>query len=279
MTLDLDSHLSSIFSDAIKTKISLHTGLNTAYKIELENKKVFFVKFQNNANDFLIKEAKELQTLAKFIHCPQVIHSDKHCLVLEYLSPETSPLSQSELAKQLAKLHQQKSQYFGFSFDNKLGTSFQANAFNEKITHWKDFFWDYRLFPQIKMAKNNGYLNQDIHKKLLSLQKKLETLLPQKVTPVLLHGDLWSGNFLTSKGKFFFIDPACYYGHNEIELALGFMFGGFQQDFYTTYFQYHPQEEGFNERKYLYQLYHYLNHLNIFGGSYLSSIKEILAIL
>ena len=279
MAVDLDSHLISVFSAAIKKKISLHTGLNAAYKIELENKEVFFVKFQNNANDFLKKEARELQTLAKFVCCPKVIHNDKHCLVLEYLPPEREPLSGSELAKQLAKLHQQKNQYFGFAFDNKLGTSFQANAPNKKITDWRDFYWHYRLLPQIKTAKNSGYLNQDLYKKLLAIQKKLEILLPQKVTPVLLHGDLWSGNFLTSKGKFFFIDPACYYGHNEMELALGFMFGGFQQDFYTTYFQYHPQEEGFSERKYLYQLYHYLNHLNIFGVSYLPNIKKILAIL
>ena len=93
-----------------------------------------------------------------------------------------------------------------------------------------------------------------------------------------MHGDLWSGNVLGSKDSTYFIDnPACYYGHSESDLALANMFGGFGNDFFQIYFQTHPKQPDFEKRQYLYQLYHYLNHTNLFGTGYLSGVNNCVA--
>lgn len=271
--------LEKILASKIVNTGALSSGLNTVFKADLVDGSSVFIKQQKTANDLFIKEGKELSLLGQFINTPKVIYADEFYLVLEYLSASGSGLNQLDLGEQLAKLHQQKQHFFGFDFDNKIGTTPQYNAVNKKIANWREFYWDYRLLLQINLAKQNNLLSSDVANKLLSLKSTLKDLLPIDISPVLLHGDLWSGNALAVANKAYFIDPACYYGHNEADLALTYMFGGFGADFYSAYHKQHPPTNGFDKRKYLYMLYHYLNHLNLFGSSYLGGVKQCLTAL
>ena len=257
------------------TKInSISTGLNKAYQAKLADGSQVFIKTQPYSNDLLIKEAKELSLLGQFIRVPQVIYVDKVCLVLEWIQTNDTQANQILLAQQLAILHQQTGQTFGFEFDNKIGTTPQINAVGKNIDNWANFYWDYRLKPQIDLAYQNQSLSEQLYQDLLKIKPQLSHLLPDEVTPVLLHGDLWSGNVIYSKTEAVFIDCACYYGHSEADLALTRMFGGFSSDFYQTYHHIHPKQVGFEKRQSLYQLYHYLNHVNLFGSGYLSGVNS-----
>ncbi len=124
------------------------------------------------------------------------------------------------------------------------------------------------------MARKNGYLNSHDFSSLIKIENTLPKLLDDNIKPVLLHGDLWSGNFISGKKYPYFIDTASYYGHSEADLALTFMFGGFSNEFYNGYKSIMPFAEGFDKRKPLYMLYHYLNHLNLFGNTYYSGVMN-----
>lgn len=269
-------NLSHILNQNIVKTQSLSTSLNQADKITLEDGVIYFVKSQHKPNNLLIKEGKELSLLGQFANVPAVIYHDEYYLVLEYLSADNSN-QQAELGKILANLHRQEMPYFGFEFDNKIGQTPQQNAVDKNAQNWSEFYWQYRLLPQINLAQK--YIDKQLFNALLSLQTCLSALLPENIKPVLLHGDLWSGNVLFSKGKPYLIDPACYYGHSEADLALTNMFGGFSTDFYQNYHQAHPKTGHFEKRKYAYMLYHYLNHVNLFGSSYLSGVKQCLKYL
>lgn len=276
----LDDFIEQYFNQAITHKTNISTGLLSAYKIILANNQTIFVKHQTQTNDNFITEAKELEVLNKFISTPKVLFANAHFLILQWIESVYNPHAQDQLGKDLAYLHQQKSDYFGFDFDNKIGTTSQNNAVDKHITHWDEFYWNYRLLPQINLAKNNNFLDNSEYKLLLNIEKILHNILPNSITPSLLHGDLWSGNYLSGKTQIYFIDSACYYGHNEVDFALTFMFGGFDDDFYKSYQEVISFADGFELRKPLYMLYHYLNHLNIFGSSYksptLSCCKRLL---
>ena len=144
----------------------------------------------------------------------------------------------------------------------------QYNAINQSVTSWSFFFWEYRLLFQIKYALKNKLISHKEYTKLLLIKSKLKNLLSNSIKPSLLHGDLWSGNVISGINGPVFIDTSCYYGHSEADLALTYMFGGFSNDFYRSYELHSPLESGSEQRKPIYMLYHYLNHLNIFGRSY-----------
>ncbi len=247
---------------------SIGTGLFKAYKVILDDNTKAFIKYQEQADNQLINEAKELLLLGKTIHTPTVLGSCEHSLILEWVESANNSNLQIQLGAQMAKLHRQKSSYFGFEFDNKIGQTPQYNAPGKSINSWEEFFWEYRLLFQIKLAKKNKLINQQDFQQLLRIEAILPKLLNSSIKPSLLHGDLWSGNYISGKNNPYFIDTASYYGHREIDFALTFMFGGFSNDFYQTYNAQYPLDEGFNDRKPLYMLYHYLNHLNLFGSGY-----------
>ncbi|WP_262711445.1 MULTISPECIES: fructosamine kinase family protein [Flavobacteriaceae] len=134
-----------------------------------------------------------------------------------------------------------------------------------------------RLKPQVKLAFDTGALKTKELHLFESLYKQLPTIFPIE-NPSVIHGDLWSGNFIaTTNNKAVFIDPAVYYGHREVDLAMSLLFGGFSNIFYTTYNEVYPLQKGFNNRKDIYNLYPLLIHLNLFGKSYLQSIKTIVS--
>jgi fructosamine-3-kinase len=232
----------------------------------LESGKSIFVKSDKD----IALEIDGLQTLAKkAFPVPNIIASNKQLLVLDYIKSGNN--CQANIGEQLANLHKNTTQYYGYSIDNKIGRSTQYNAINQKITHWFEFFWQYRITPQLEMA-NNSQLTDSLNQ----IKNKIKDLLSETNSqPTLLHGDLWSGNVMCdNQQNAIFIDPAVYYGDRESDFALADMFGGFSADFYQAYNNIYPLEQGFEKRLTIYKLYHYLNHYNIFGNSYLSSVNS-----
>jgi fructosamine-3-kinase len=170
------------------------------------------------------------------------------------------------LGRMLAAMHRVQGDRFGWARDNYIGSTPQANGAYES---WQEFWREQRLGPQLALAHKNGF-NVDAD----GVCELLEGHAP---APSLLHGDLWGGNagFLADDRPVLF-DPAVYYGDREADLAMTALFGGFPREFYSAY---GPLPPGYETRKHLYNLYHLLNHLNLFGGGYLGQVKATLRLL
>lgn len=174
-----------------------------------------------------------------------------------------------KFAKDLAALHKQTAAEFGFNSSNYIGSLPQYNGRHTKAA---DFFISERLEPQITMASERGFSLGD----LSSFFRNIFVIIPDE-PPALLHGDLWSGNYITNnEGLPCLIDPAVSYGPREMDLAMMKLFGGFPEKVFSDYHQLFPVQKGFEERVPLWQLYYLLVHLNIFGSSYLPPVKQIL---
>ncbi len=170
------------------------------------------------------------------------------------------------LARMLAALHRHSGERFGWGADNWIGLSPQKNGWRED---WVGFYRDCRLAPQLERA---GLL-PEAETLIARLSAFFEGYRP---APSLLHGDLWSGNVgFTPAGPVLF-DPAVYYGDREADLAMTELFGGFPGEFYAAYRAAWPLDSGYETRKHLYNLYHLLNHLNLFGGGYLGQARAML---
>ena len=232
----------------------------------------YFVKCSPDF-ECLESEADGLTALAnsKTIRVPALVKFDTDgstgFLITEYLQLQSKLKSFSQFAADLARLHQTVGPAFGWHRDNHIGAARQHNAHCED---WVEFFRDRRLQIQFHRAFQNGFGG--------SLQKPGERLLSHlplafrgyEPTPSLLHGDLWQGNFgFASGGTPVVFDPAVYYGDRETDIAMTEMFGGFAESFYRAYHEAWPLSDGYQLRKRIYNLYHILNHLNIFGGGYL----------
>lgn len=250
--------------------------INRASHIQLLDEREFFLKV-NDASllEMFSCEASGLKKLKEIgpVRVPQVIGNPQVCdgssfLVLEWIATGHSTTMTEQLGRQLAVMHQiDVGSSYGFEHDNYLGSSHQPNPCNE---NWVQFFRDHRLGFQLKLARTNGYQGelQTIGDKMLS---RLEQLLPTICRPSLIHGDLWSGNYMADKqGKPVLIDPATSFADREAEFGMIVLFGGLDRRFYDAYQEVWPFEDGYSERFEIYKLYHLLNHLNLFGTSYLS---------
>jgi fructosamine-3-kinase len=145
---------------------------------------------------------------------------------------------------------------------------------NKKHSDWISFFVEERLEKQVSLA--HEYLSSSNFSAFNRLYKRLGELIPPE-PPALLHGDLWGGNYMVSSdGKACLIDPAVYYGHREIDIAMTTLFEGFDGDFYASYHEEYPLEKGWRDRLDIFNLYPLLIHLNLFGSGYLGSIERIL---
>ena len=222
--------------------------------------------------DLLGAEADGLRALrGAGVRAPEAFASGtagrKAYLLLENLELETSG-DFAALGRMLAQLHRTTGPRFGWERDNFIGPTPQVNGWNE---NWTDFWIEKRMKPQFALAEKNGF-----HLEPLDFSELLEGHHPQ---PSLLHGDLWSGNAGFSDGQPVIFDPSVYYGDREADLAMTELFGGFPGEFYSAYRQEFPADAGYEKRKHLYNLYHLLNHLNIFGGGYLAQVKATLGLL
>ena len=227
----------------------------------------------------LQKEAKGLELLRKGgLNTPIVIdqfeQDDSQVIILDHIESE-APAKQFwiRFADELSKLHQNYNPDFGLDHDNYIGSLYQENT--EKPS-WEIFFVENRLQPLIKMGFDKELLDKGHVKKFEDLFKILAELIPTE-NPSLLHGDLWSGNLICSELQLpVFIDPAVYYGHREIDIAMTQMFGGFDPVFLSHYHEVYPLEKGWEKRIEIHNLYPNLVHLNLFGKSYLGGIERVL---
>lgn len=256
-------------------------SINSAYRLST-NQGELFLKWNSDApTDFFEKEAeglKLLNTAETNLRIPEVVavenpgNGTPGFLLMEHIEAGRRGDSTS-FGADLAILHQTKETEFGLSSDNYIGSLPQSN---HKHSEWELFFNEERIKPQLKMAVDSGKMDASYQQKWDRLSSKLSDFLPA-TKPSLVHGDLWSGNYLyDTDGRAVLIDPAVYYGHPEMDLAFSKMFGGFSADFYRGYESVSPLENGFNERVPIYNLYPLLVHVNLFGGHYISQTKGVL---
>lgn len=194
-------------------------------------------------------------------------------LVLEWLElSHDSGSSWEAMGHKLAALHQTTSRKgFGWQVNNTIGSTVQINDWT---MNWTNFWTEHRLGYQFKLAAQRGGIFSDQIRLLNAIPKLLAGRDPQ---PSLVHGDLWSGNAaITQAGEPVIFDPATYYGDREVDLAMTELFGGFPANFYRGYNAAFPLESGYSQRKTLYNLYHTLNHFNLFGGSYAAQANRMI---
>jgi len=260
-------------------------SINNAYLLMGDNGQHYFVKTNHSGRqDMFEAEAKGLMEMlsSNTIKVPEPIcfgDDQLHSyIVLEYLDMRSSA-NQAVLAEQLAAMHRVTAEQFGWEIDNTIGSTFQGNTWNN---NWLDFWSEQRLGFQLKLAAKNGYGGalQSLGEKLLVEMPKL--FANRKIQASMLHGDLWGGNVAGLKdGAPVIFDPAFYYGDREADLAMTYVFGGFSAGFYASYQNAFPLDDGFSVRKTFYNIYHIINHLNIFGGGYhgqaIHMLEQVLA--
>ena len=227
-------------------------------------------------------EAHGLRTLAATatINVPTVVAvlaSDgggPAALLSTWLDGAGTSLDPVALGEELAALHRQTAPAFGFEADNFIGGTPQVNGWQPS---WPAFFRTRRLLPQITLAATAGLLDAARQRTLERLLTRLDDRLAVSGAPALIHGDLWRGNVVAGPGgRPALIDPAVAYSHREAEIAFTELFGGFSPRFYAAYTAAWPLEPDYATRRPIYNLYHALNHLNLFGGSYLGLVDDLL---
>lgn len=272
-----------LFDSNIKS-ISTLSGGDTAqvFKVTTQSD-VFVLKSSNTASaeNLLLAEVTGLKQIeaTKTIATPPsyaygTIGTNTY-LILEWIPQKTPDAKAMEqLGSQLAALHSASgSNTFGSTENNYIGTLKQVNTIE---TNWGIFFSKHRLNAQLILAKNLGYLSLADIPSLESMEQ-LITNYCGDIKPSLLHGDLWSGNYLIHEnGTPYLIDPSVYYGHNQVDLAMSKLFGGFSNSFYEAYHNSIPPHKNENALTEIYQLYYLLVHLNIFGNSYRNSVQQLL---
>jgi fructosamine-3-kinase len=255
--------------------------ISQGHRIESSNQ-YFFVKINSSDNFSMFEaEASGLQEIynSRTLRVPVPIcwgrNESRSWLVMEFLERGSAGREGAEsLGRGLASMHRFSSEKFGWVRDNTIGTTPQ---FNRLSFNWIQFWRDHRLGYQLQLAKANGYTGklQPLGERLMA---ELDAFFMDTLTvPSLLHGDLWSGNYtFDSAGQPVLFDPAIYYGDREADLAMTELFGGFPTNFYAAYRETYPLDPGYVIRKDLYNLYHILNHLNLFGEGYLNQAEEMM---
>ncbi|MDQ6958999.1 MAG: fructosamine kinase family protein [Mariprofundaceae bacterium] len=254
-------------------------SINTTYRIE-GLKQCYFVKI-NAAEclDMFVAEANGLIALAdaKAVRVPKPVCrgvTNTHAyLVIEFIAFGGAG-SPHVLGEQLAVMHRHTQPEFGWYCDNTIGSTPQINTPSD---NWTSFFREHRLGFQLKLAAHNGY-GGTLQRKGERLMSDLGSFFEDYSPPAsLLHGDLWGGNHAVDMdGHPVIYDPAVYYGDREADIAMTELFGGFGSAFYAAYHEAWPLDKGYAVRKTLYNLYHILNHANLFGGGYASQAESMM---
>jgi fructosamine-3-kinase len=237
----------------------------------------FIKRNQSHYEDLLLREAHGLDALRRAavgtgIDVPAVISVARETLVMPCIrSVRCSAAQWQRLGQGLAAIHAQAQPRFGFEEDNYIGLNPQPNTFNDS---WGSFFLQQRLAFQVGLIadqQRHRQFSQRLQQKAVRIQGFLDS---EPVIPSLVHGDLWNGNVLCGEdGRAWLIDPATYYGDAEVDLAMTEMFGGFPAEFYAAYRACRPESSTWSMKKGIYNLYHYLNHLNLFGDAYLGGCE------
>ncbi len=295
--MELPSHLSAALIPILgaaphQVQPIGNSGFNAAARLTAKGKH-YLVKWSDRPPqpppdwpDPLTAEARGLALLAaaEVVRVPQVYAlgptqaEGPSFLLLEWITAEPSVDRQTAgtaLGDRLAEQHRVTAQAYGLDHHNYCGATPQANGWRSS---WIDFYGQQRLAFQMELAAQNGRLPSARRRRLEHLIERLDAWIDeQAVQPALLHGDLWGGNWLiAAQNEPVLIDPAVYFGDREAELAMCRLFGGFPDSFYRAYDEAWPPAPGRDERVPLYQLYHLLNHLSLFGESYGGQVDRIL---
>ena len=270
------------------TKTSIHKvnhvgggSINEARSLTTSSGKLFLkMNQQPDANKMFQAEASGLNIIANTntIAVPTVRGYNQigstSFLLLDFIDPgHRSDHFWEQLGIGLARLHQCTKDDFGLDHHNYIGSLHQSNKYHD---NWVQFYIQERLQPQLRLAIDQQLLTIQDNRIFEDLFRELPNLLP-KENPSLIHGDLWSGNFLCDTQSLpYLIDPAVYFGSREVDLAMSYLFGGFSPTFYQAYEHFFPLLPGFNKRMELYQLYYLLVHVNLFGMGYVSSVRNII---
>lgn len=225
-------------------------------------------------------EAAGLAAIAatKTIATPAVLFFDdwdaESFLALEWIDTHRpAAISFEKLGQQLAAMHRHTADAFGLNTDNYMGS---LNQSNKKHSAWRDFYIAERLIPMVKIAADKHLLSNQDQQLFEKLYHQLLGLFNEE-RPSLIHGDLWSGNYLIGQNDTpYLIDPAVSYGHREFDIAMTTLFGGFDREFYRSYHENFPLAEGWEQRLDLWNLYPLLLHLNLFGSGYLIQVRQCL---
>jgi fructosamine-3-kinase len=252
-------------------------SINTVVQITFAAGEPVVLKYNAGAPaDLFVREASGLALLADGDgpRVPAALAFGATFLVLaEVPEHEPGPGAWPRFAHELAALHARRAACFGLAFDNYIGLTPQANTLTDD---GHTFFAERRLLAMGQAVQSRGLLQAQHLRLLERLVDRLPSLIPAQPAS-LLHGDLWCGNVIAGPGGgLWMLDPAAYYGWAEADLAMTLLFGSFPQAFYRAYLEAHPLAPGWRERMPIYNLYPLLNHLYLFGPSYLPGVEQVL---
>jgi protein-ribulosamine 3-kinase len=284
LTGHLSSHTGQSTGQTVVINEAVPIGggsINDAYRLDTTAGR-FFLK-TNSADHYPSMFEAEADGLMRLdeagpLRVPEVVahgeEQDVSYLLLEWVESGAKGLNfWVDFGQGLAQLHRHTQKHFGLERDNYIGSLVQCNT---PAQDWSSFFIHQRLEPQLKMARDRKRVEAGMVFRFERLFHQMDERFPSE-PPALLHGDLWSGNFLCdSQGRPVFIDPAVYYGHREMDLAMTKLFGGFDAELNTAYQAEWPLEKGWEERVDLCNLYPLLVHVNLFGGSYVAQVEAVL---
>lgn len=282
----INETLKRAFEDLLHTPIIQYQvvsggSINQTGKIST-SEGTFFLKM--NAADaypnMFELEAEGLEILRKTegIRIPIVYRvgtlDDQSFLMMEFIpSGVNHGFFWDRFGQQLAQLHRNTAAQFGLDKDNYIGSLHQSNKQHDQFVK---FFMEERLAPQLKLALDSGKLETKDASCFETLYKELPSIFPEE-PPTLIHGDLWSGNYLADeRNEPVLIDPALCYAHREMDLAMTVLFGGFPNLFFESYEEAFPTSPGLENRVEIYQLYYLLTHVNLFGGAYVKAVRDII---
>lgn len=261
----------------------IHSGyVSDAYSVSTRERRYFLkVSREPVLPDFFLPEKEGLSTLKENFgsNVPQVINvfevEDLQFLLMEFVESGVPHANfWTTFGHKLAGMHQNTHQSFGWDSDNYIGALAQKNKWDAS---WVSFFAENRILPLVQQLTDLGFFSTAQLTQAEKLCAELDNILP-KERPALIHGDLWSGNFLVDKkGLPVLIDPSISFSHREMDIAMTKLFGGFPREFYESYEQRFPLATGWETRLPVTQLYPLLVHAALFGGSYISRCKETLA--
>ncbi len=273
------SRIENIVNRRIARVIPLAGGMiSQVVKIEFRNGDALVAKIGDGAHDLRI-EAYMLRYLEEKsnLPVPKVYHEEADLLLMAYIEGETEwdSASLAELGHLLANCHQIDAGCYGLERDTLIGPLHQPNAQSES---WIEFFREHRLQYMIGVARESGHLPPQLQGRLAAFADQIERYVIEPKSPALIHGDMWRTNVIVRDGCIAgIIDPALYYAHNEMELAYMTLFDGVGREFFAAYREIQPVEnEFFDTRRHVYNLYPLLVHLTIFGAKYLQPLDATL---
>jgi fructosamine-3-kinase len=279
---EIDTHISQITGEKFVSQqhLSISGGcINQGYAVS-DGRLTYFVKLnQASQGEMFAAEMRGLQQMYKTqtIRVPKPlgwgVTGNSSYIILEWLEMTSgNHKSWQEMGRKLAAMHKTTSdEGFGWDMNNTIGSTPQINNFCDS---WIEFYTQYRLSYQFQLAKRRGGSFPLADKLLAAIP---ELLADYQIQPALVHGDLWGGNAgFTVEGEPVIFDPATYFGDREVDIAMTELFGGFPPAFYQGYEEVFPLDPGYETRKTLYNLYHVLNHFNLFGGGYSSQANRMI---